>query len=180
MRKVIRKLFWAWEPEKEEKWLNEMAAKGLALVGVGLCRFEFETCLPGEYQVRLEMLEHLPRHPESQQYIGFLEETGAEHVGSCKRWVYFRKKRADGPFDLFSDNASRIRHLRRILALVAVLPLPLLFTAGPNLYLFFAEDSWPNLVVGLSNLAIIAVAIFGACRLQRKIKGMKKEQAVFE
>ena len=32
MRKVIRKWFWAWNFEKEEEWLNEMSAKGLALV----------------------------------------------------------------------------------------------------------------------------------------------------
>ena len=38
MRKVIKKFFWAWEYEKEEKWLNEMAAKGLALVDYTFCR----------------------------------------------------------------------------------------------------------------------------------------------
>ncbi|MBQ2899558.1 MAG: DUF2812 domain-containing protein, partial [Oscillospiraceae bacterium] len=32
MKKVIKKMFWAWDFEKEEKWLNEMSAKGLALV----------------------------------------------------------------------------------------------------------------------------------------------------
>ncbi len=26
MRKTIRKWFWAWDTDKEEKWLNEMAA----------------------------------------------------------------------------------------------------------------------------------------------------------
>ena len=32
MRTTIRKWFWAWEYDKEEKWLEEMAAKGQALV----------------------------------------------------------------------------------------------------------------------------------------------------
>ena len=32
MRQVIRKWFWAWEFDKEEQWLNDMAAKGKALV----------------------------------------------------------------------------------------------------------------------------------------------------
>ena len=44
MRQVIHKWFWAWEFEKEEQWLNEMSAKGLALVGIGYCRYEFEPC----------------------------------------------------------------------------------------------------------------------------------------
>ena len=47
MRKTIRKWFWAWDFEKEEKWLNEMAAKGLALVGVGFCKYEFDAEMNG-------------------------------------------------------------------------------------------------------------------------------------
>lgn len=42
MRQTIRKLFWVWDFDKEEKWLNEMAAKGLSLVAVGFCKYEFE------------------------------------------------------------------------------------------------------------------------------------------
>ena len=38
MRHTVYKLLWAWEYDKEEKWLNEMAAKGMALVSVGLCK----------------------------------------------------------------------------------------------------------------------------------------------
>ena len=32
MRQVVHKLFFIWDYEKEEAWLNEMAAKGLALI----------------------------------------------------------------------------------------------------------------------------------------------------
>ena len=117
MRRTIRKWFWVWNFDKEEKWLNEMAAKGLALVGVGFAKYEFEESLPGEYAVHFELLQHSKSHPESENYIRFIEETGAEQVGNYLRWVYFRKKTADGPFALFSDNASRITHLKRIIGL---------------------------------------------------------------
>ncbi len=30
-------MFLVWDFDKEEKWLNEMAAKGLALTSVGFC-----------------------------------------------------------------------------------------------------------------------------------------------
>lgn len=76
MRKSIHKLFWVWDFDKEEKWLNEMAAKGLCLISVGFCKYEFEDCRPGEYSVRTERLEHHPDHPESVRYMSFLEETG--------------------------------------------------------------------------------------------------------
>ena len=114
MRQTICKLFWAWEFEKEEKWLNEMAAKGLSLVSVGFCKYEFEDSLPGEYRVCLQLLDQLSCHPESKKYMEFLETTGAEHVGSFMRWAYFRKKVAEGNFELFSDNASRIKYISKV------------------------------------------------------------------
>ena len=120
MRKTVRKWFWVWDFDKEEQWLNEMAAQGLVLVDVGWCKYVFEDSVPGEYQVRLELLENQPSHEESQKYIRFIEDTGAEQVGAFLRWVYFRKKTADGPFDLFSDLQSRIKHIKRIYDVSAV------------------------------------------------------------
>ena len=58
MRKVIKKVFMAWEYEKEEKWLNEMASKGLALVDYSIFRYSFEPCEPGEYSFKIQLLEH--------------------------------------------------------------------------------------------------------------------------
>ena len=97
-RKTIRKWFWVWDFEKEEDWLNEMAMNGWVLESVGFCTYHFLRCEPGEYSVRLEM------HPYDESYISFMKDTGAEYVGRMVMWIYFRKKTADGPFDLFSDN----------------------------------------------------------------------------
>ena len=107
-RKTMRKWFWVWDFEKEEEWLNDMAMNGWALASVGLCTYTFEKCEPGEYAVRLEM------HEMDESYISFMRETGAEYVGRMVAWIYFRKKTEDGPFDLFSDIDSRIKHLNRI------------------------------------------------------------------
>ena len=107
-RKIIKKWFWVWEFEKEEQWLNTMAQSGWVLDKLGLCKYEFVSCVPGEYTVRLEMRDH------DQEYIDFMAETGAEYVGRMAKWIYFRKKAADGPFDIFSDIDSRITHLDKI------------------------------------------------------------------
>ncbi|MBQ6711188.1 MAG: DUF2812 domain-containing protein [Clostridia bacterium] len=179
MRTTVKKWFWVWEFDKEEQWLNEMAAKGLALVGVGFCRYEFEECVPGEYQVRLELLENQLQHAESQQYIRFLEETGVEQVGNYFRWVYFRKKTADGPFDLYSDLESRIKHLKRIIALV----LPI---SAANLCIGFSNVG--NAVrtgiglanVGYLNLALGLLGCFGAWKLSKKRKRLEAEAQIFE
>lgn len=183
MKKVVHKWFWAWSFEKEEKWLNEMAAKGLVLSSVGFCKYVFEDSLPDTYSVRLELLENAPTHPESEKYIRFLEETGAEHVGNYMRWTYFRKKTSDGAFDLFSDIPSRIKHLNRILALL--LPLTIFNTAIgiQNVILFFAKfaGDFSNLnAIGFVNLAISALVTIGIVKLFIKRNRLKKEQQIFE
>ena len=179
MRTIIRKWFWAWDFDKEETWLNEMAAKGMALVGVGWCRYEFEPCEPGEYIVRLQMLEKKRTSQESAEYLAFLEETGAEHVGSWMDWVYLRRKASEGEFELFSDNASRIRQLGIVKLLVAVIGGLNLYIAGYNLVLFAMMRIGFNLL-GLLNLAIGIAAMIGVYRLHRMQARLRQDQQLFE
>ena len=179
MRKTVRKWFWVWDFDKEEKWLNEMAAKGLALVGTGFCKYEFEECVPGEYQIRLELLENHLAHAESQKYIQFVESTGAEQIGNYFRWVYFRKKTADGSFDLYSDLESRIKHLKRIIALVLPIGLANLCIGFGNLSSYMAHGYSGSLVC-LLNFAIGVLGCFGAWKLQKKRKRLETEAQIFE
>lgn len=124
MQKTVYKWFWAWEADREEEWLADMARQGWALAGVGYATYHFERCAPNEYIVRLELLDRLPDDPRSREYIDFVESTGAEYLGSMVRWSYFRKKAAEGGFDLFSDIDSRIRYLERVLRLLIPLTVP--------------------------------------------------------
>ena len=112
MKHIVWKAYYDYE--KEEQYLNEMSAKGLALKGYSWCRYVFEDSPRGEYIYRLQLLEHAINHPESQTYIKFMEETGAEFVASYMKWVYFRKKSVDGAFNIYSDIDSKIKHYKRI------------------------------------------------------------------
>ena len=180
MRRTVRKWFWVWDFDKEEKWLNEMAAKGLCLVGVGFCRYEFEDCVPGEYAIRLERLEQRVSHPESVKYLEFLEETGAEHVGTFQnQWVYLRKKKADGDFQLFSDNDSRITHLGRIIAFVTAIVVLNYFIGLYNLFLVFYWGSTFNLL-GIANLLIGILGSVGILKLHKKKKRLEADRQLFE
>ena len=70
-----------------------MAAQGWHLISVKYPTYEFEQGEPGAYNIRLELFGILAsKHEESRQYISFVEDTGAEYIGSVLRWVYFRKK----------------------------------------------------------------------------------------
>ena len=180
MRRTIRKWFWVWDFDKEEKWLNEMAAKGLSLVGVGFCRYEFADCTPGEYAIRLERLPQPAAHPESVKYLEFLEETGAEHVGTFQNyWVYLRKKKADGDFQIFSDNDSRINHLGRIIAFITAIVVLNYIIGLYNLFLMFYWGSTFNLL-GIANLLIGVLGTVGVLKLLKKKKRLKADRQLFE
>lgn len=178
MRITKYKLFWVWQWEKEEAWLNEMAAKGFGLISTTAFRYEFEDITPGEYIYRMEMLNAAPSLPENQKYIAFLEETDAEMVGTCNQWVYFRKRAECGPFELFSDHDSRVRHLSRIQHLLLLLMPMALISGLMNVILFY--DSIPNLVCGCVVLLLFAVTLFAFMQISGKKKRLKREREIYE
>ena len=180
MRQTVRKWFWAWEFDKEEQWLNSMAAQGKALVSARYATFEFEDSAPGEYAVRLEMLENAPDSAKGQQYIEFVESTGAEFVGRVMKWVYFRKKTADGEFELHGDNATRIRHLKGIVHLL--LPLAIL-NSGMGLYnlcIGIGLNSWVNVLCAGLSAAVTALLCVGMKKLNEKKKRLERDAQLFE
>jgi len=176
MKKTIRKIFLAWEFEKEEKWLNEMAATGLQLCGVGFCKYTFEEGFPGEYVYRMELLDHLPAHAESVQYIAFMKDAEIEHIGSLHRWVYFRRKSGENSFGLFSDIDSRIKHLSKIFFSIVFLSGLNLFHGINNINLWFSTHMNANLIVGILCLLAALLLGYGCLRLLLKKRKLGKEK----
>ncbi len=165
-RKTIRKWFWVWDFEKEEEWLNEMAANGWVPEDVGLCTYHFVRREPGEYSVRLEM------HPYDEAYLAFMRETGAEYVGRMMMWMYFRKKTAYGPFDLFSDIDSRISHLDKIGKMLTAI-------GGANLAIGIANSLSPARL-GWINLLCATLLMYALGRIHGKKEALEKERLLHE
>ena len=165
-RKTIRKWFWVWDFEKEEDWLNEMAMNGWVLESVGFCTYHFLRCEPGEYSVRLEM------HPYDEAYLSFMKETGAEYIGRMVMWIYFRKKTADGAFDLFSDIDSRISHLDKIGKWLSAV-------GGANL-LIGVVNAFSGNPVGAVNVALATLLMYGLGRIHGKKEALEKERELHE
>ena len=165
-RKTIRKWFWVWDFEKEEDWLNEMAMNGWVLEYVGLASYHFVRCEPGEYSVRLEM------HPYDEAYLSFMQETGAEYVGRMMMWIYFRKKTADGPFDLFSDIDSRISHLDKISRILTII--------GAGNLMIGVVNSFNPSHVGWINLLVAAFLMYALGRIHGKKESLEKERVLHE
>lgn len=182
MNKVIRKWFWAWQFGEEEKWLNEMASKGWALKTIGFCKYTFEPCNPGEYNIRLEMLSEIPTSEKSTDYIEFIEDTGAEYVGSLMRWVYFRKKTDDGEFKLFSDNSSRISYLNRILTLLATLSVTEIVIGIANLGIGIGTDThfFINKFAAVLCMAVGLLILYGTWTVYRQKKKIIQENTILQ
>ena len=180
MRKTVHKWIWAWEFEKEEKWLDEMSQQGWALDKVGFCRYEFVQCEPGEYVTRLEMLEEHVDAAKSKDYIDFVESTGAEYIGHVIKWVYFRKKAADGGFDLYSDVDSRIKHVQRVIRLFA----PLMCINALNIINMANLSDHAPTAVKIGGIAFVAAVeamlVFGLFKLNGIKKRLENERQLHE
>lgn len=181
MRTTVSKLFFVNQHEKEEEWLNDMAANGKAMLCYKFpCFYEFENCEPNEYTYRIEMLENGLNHYKSREYIEFLEEIGIETMDSYLKWVYFRKKTKDGPFDLFSDLESKIRHYQRIFRFLT----PFFLLEASIFILFLSEALASGYIIHNFSYGIIGFCTFFLgyfeVSLFRKIMKLKKEKLIRE
>lgn len=166
-KKTIRKWFWAWDFEKEERWLNEMALSGWKLCEVGFAVYHFEPCEPGEYIIRLEMHDH------DEAYLSFMQEIGAEYIGRLFKWVYFCRKSELGAFDIFSDIDSRLAHLKKISTLLSAV-------GGANLAIGLANSVNPVVNMGWINLLCATLLMYGLGRIHGKMEHLKRERELRE
>lgn len=164
--------------EKEEKWLNEMSAKGLHFIGLSFPQYIFEEGQPGEYTYRLELLDSFPSHIESIKYMEFAEETGVERVDTFWRWVYFRKKTTDGPFDLFSDCKSKIRHYQRVMTVIGAILILNIAVGIYNVGIVRIANVSPLLILP----SLVMIVLFGRMLLhfRRKTAELRAESMIHE
>lgn len=187
MKYIVHKGYWDYE--KEEKWLNEMSAKGMALTDYSWCRYVFTEAPENEYTYRIELLKHRVTHPESIAYIRFLEENGVECVATYMHWIYLRKKSSEGEFDIYSDIESKIEHYKRVNVLwttlmyiefivglmnVAVGVIDHFISNGPT------NGHFPNLLEGILLLALGILFLKLGLPIRKKIKRLQKENIIRE
>ena len=175
-RRTIRKWIWVWQFEEEDLWLNRMAADGWVLEQVAFCKYVFRRCAPGEYSVRLQLMENLA----DRSYIDFVESTGAEYIGRMAKWIYFRKPTAEGPFELFSDLDSRIRQLDKITAMLVGAGTLALVAAVGNVCCWLMLHSAPNGQVALLCLVGTALTVYCRKRILQKRQALEAERALHE
>ena len=187
MKYIVRKAYWDFE--KEEQWLNEMSAKGMAFTDYSWCRYVFTDTPDNQYIYRIELLENLPTHAESIAYLRFLEENGVECVATYMRWVYLRKPASEGPFDIYTDIDSKIKHYQRVNRFLSTMMFIEFGAAAANLpvgiaNLFIGERlgnfSFGNLIIGSVVLALGFLFLGLVIPIRKKIKKLRQEKAIHE
>ena len=87
--------------------------------------------------------------------------------------------KANGDFELFSDNDSRIKYISGVMGFVALITV-LNLIVGTNNVLIAKGLSSPLNYLGIINLAIGLLGVWGTIRLLKKRKKMKQEGQLFE
>lgn len=107
-----------YDKDKEEMWLNEMAARGYAMRWFFLGFYYFEHTKPGEYIYRVDLLNNWAAN--KKDYADFMEETGVEVVCQWFLWVILRRKAEGQPFEMYTDVESQMEQYSRIRKMMIV------------------------------------------------------------
>lgn len=177
-RKIKIRLFIDYE--KEEEWINGMANQGWNLSSFWLIYYRFEKGEPGEFIYRNEMIGGLGSKGERKEYIQFLQTSGIELVKVVFNWAYFRKKAADGPFELYSDTTSKLSYLNRIFYLFLTVFLVNVISGMINTTLSIPVNrgSFNGFVGGL-NIVCAMILLFPMLKIMKKRKKLKQQLEIF-
>ena len=192
MRRVIHKLFWIWQLEKEQAWINEMASHGYSLEHAGRLTFEFDETEPGKYIYKEIFLKGWGESVENIKYFKFLEEMGIKVVcyinypGTC--WVYTRALREDYPdgIELYSDIDSKINYQKVMAGYMIFVTVATLLASVLNLSIVLNYLAEYNMLMPLNLICSVFTSVLFVCSAIAVIRAfvnigkLKKERKLHE
>ncbi|MFZ5351142.1 MAG: DUF2812 domain-containing protein [Bacillota bacterium] len=172
----VRKIFWAWQDELEETWLESMAMKGFHFVDT--TKFGTYTFMKGEPKKVRYCLDYQASQAEKEKYMHIFTDAGWEYIGQLNNWQYYRKEyEGDEAPEIFSDIESKIQKYNRVLALFSTLLIPIgilpiilanaVMSEGSHIYEFTR-----GFLTGIG-IAFSAVSIFMITGVSGRIREVK-------
>ena len=162
------------DKDEETKWLNLMCMNGWAFTSFCLGVYHFEPCESGEYIYQIDLLSSWSGN--KKDFAAFMEESGVEVLSQWYRWVFMRKKASEGPFEMYSDNESKIKQYARIRNFFAVVLVVEILCFLDELYFVMRMPTlalWGLVVlIGIIILAFLQIVL--KCRW--KIQQLRNEE----
>ncbi|MGG7178736.1 DUF2812 domain-containing protein [Clostridium paraputrificum] len=97
--------------ENEEKWLNEMSAKGYIFTNFDHCQYTFKRGELGKYIYRIQFLDG---NETEEEYAEVLKDSGIDIVSRVGKWVYLRRDSKEGEFEIFTDIDSKVANYQKM------------------------------------------------------------------
>lgn len=120
---IIRKLFFAWNMDKEKQFLEDQAKKGLKLFKVSLGKYTFIEADPEDvvYQFDFQMLGKA----DLEEYLSMCEDW--ELVQQFGGWLYLRKP-SDGKENRIYSNVQSVKSMyHRLMGFLLLVGFPLYY-----------------------------------------------------
>ena len=110
--------------DKEESWLNHMAAEGNLVASVGPF-YSFAPVSPGSATVRIDYRANMSA-TDYDDYKSLFLDAGWQHLAGSRSGgaQYFASSSGDANAEIFSEAASKARRYQRAIGLNAALLLP--------------------------------------------------------
>lgn len=109
------RLKFTFDKDDEQDWINDYAGRGWAMTGFFAGLVFFTPCCPGEFIYQIDLLQGKGLKADNyEDYVIFMHEIGVEVLQRWGRWVYLRKRAEDGPFEAYTDAASKMALYKRI------------------------------------------------------------------
>jgi len=170
MSRRVFKAFGAWQDEKEERWLRQMAREGWRLKNVNVMVYTFDRAEPADLVYRMDY--RVLAKKERAEYEGLFRAAGWEFVCDFANWKYFRTPvRAGSNPDIFSDTESRLQKYRRLASLLTVL----LVTQSVWTIRIIRGGGGPPRVIMALWAVLMALWVYAIVRLALQIRKLKRE-----
>ncbi|PKR84494.1 DUF2812 domain-containing protein [Heyndrickxia camelliae] len=173
MKKRVFKLFWAWQDDQENKWLEKMAEEGWKLLKYNLLVYTFEKMDPKKYIYKTDFKSN--QNHDLQEYLALFEDAGWEHVTHYAGWHYFRTEpgKAKTP-DIYTDVNSKVEMFRRLLWFLLMPLMAIIIIACTIVF----NDSYSHIklmvVLKITYVLLICLLGFSVLNILYKMKKLKE------
>jgi hypothetical protein len=173
--KTVLKAIFAWEDDKEERWLEEMSMQGWHLTGTVPYTYYFQK---GESKRMVYRLDYkITLDKDYQEYRQIFADAGWELVCVMSNWHYYRiLPENDSVPEIYNDNRSKAAKYQRLL--VMLLPLLSILWIIPPSFLTnpppYSGIAWT--VIMIIGLAVKVLFIYAIIRVAIRFIHLRQAQ----